>query len=167
MRTSCDIDIPVREQDIDTAAQAIGEKPGYGYESGNYHDRSLKSESGVHPELHFSLKENEENIDGLLSDCWQDVVVHRAYEYNFTSEFSLFHQFAHASYHFLHGGWGMRIFMDIRIPERFMPCGRAKPDGLLEKCGILKFAHEAEHLTNIWFGTAEYTEISRRGSVIF
>ena len=71
MRTSCDIDILVREQDIDTAAQAIGEKLGYRYESKNYHDISLKSESGVHLELHFSLKENEENIDGLLSDCWQ------------------------------------------------------------------------------------------------
>ena len=56
----------------------------------------------------------------------------------------------------------MRIFLDIRILERLMPCDRAKLDGLLEKCGILKFAHEVEHLANIWFGTAEYTEISRQ-----
>lgn len=162
MRTSCDIDILVREQDLETAAQAIGEKLGYRYESRNYHDISLKSESGVHLELHFSLKENEENIDGLLSDCWQYAFVHRAYEYSFTPEFFLFHQFAHASYHFLHGGCGVRILLDICILERFLPCDRAKLEGLLEKCGILKFAHEVEHLANIWFGTAEYTEISRQ-----
>ena len=162
MRTSCDIDILVQEKYIDAAAQTIEKKLGYRYESRNYHDISLKSESGVHLELHFSLKENEENIDGLLSDCWQYAFVHKEYEYSFTPEFFLFHQYAHASYHFLHGGCGVRIFLDIRILERFLSCDRAKLDALLQKCGILKFANEAQHLANIWFGTAEYTELSRQ-----
>ena len=162
MRTSCDIDILVQEKYIDAAAQTIEKKLGYRYESRNYHDISLKSESGVHLELHFSLKENEENIDGLLSDCWQYAFVHKEYEYSFTPEFFLFHQYAHASYHFLHGGCGVRIFLDIRILDRFLSCDRAKLDALLQKCGILKFANEAQHLANIWFGTAEYTELSRQ-----
>ena len=162
MRTSCDIDILVQEKYIDAAAQTIEKKLGYRYESRNYHDISLKSESGVHLELHFSLKENEENIDGLLSDCWQYAFVHKEYEYSFTPEFFLFHQYTHASYHFLHGGCGVRIFLDIRILERFLSCDRAKLDALLQKCGILKFANEAQHLANIWFGTAEYTELSRQ-----
>ena len=162
MRTSCDIDILVQEKYIYAAAQTIEKKLGYMYESRNYHDISLKSESGVHLELHFSLKENEENIDGLLSDCWQYAFVHKEYEYSFTPEFFLFHQYTHASYHFLHGGCGVRIFLDIRILDRFLSCDRAKLDALLEKCGILKFANEAQHLANIWFGTAEYTELSRQ-----
>lgn len=162
MRTSCDIDILVQEKNIDAAAQTIEKKLGYRYVSRNYHDISLKSESGVHLELHFSLKENEENIDGLLSDCWQYAFVHKEYEYSFTPEFFLFHQYAHASYHFLHGGCGVRSFLDIRILDRFLSCDRAKLDALLEKCGILKFANEAQHLANIWFGTAGYTELSRQ-----
>ena len=35
MRTSCDIDILVREEDIDAATQAIEKKLGYEYESRN------------------------------------------------------------------------------------------------------------------------------------
>ncbi|MGM9683105.1 MAG: nucleotidyltransferase family protein [Eubacteriales bacterium] len=162
MRTSCDIDILVREKDIDAATQTIEKKLGYRYEYKNYHDISFKSESGVHLELHFSLKENEDNIDRLLSDCWQYAAVHKDYEYIFTPEFFLFHQYAHASYHFLNGGCGVRIFLDICILNRFMPLDRTKLDAFLEKCGILKFAQEAEHLANIWFGNAEHTELSRQ-----
>jgi hypothetical protein len=162
MRTCCDIDILVREKDIDAATQTIEKKLGYRYESRNYHDISLKSESGVHLELHFSLKENEDNIDRLLSDCWQYASVHKDYEYSFTPEFFLFHQYAHASYHFLHGGCGVRIFLDICILNRFVPFDRTNLDAFLERCGILKFAQEAEHLANIWFGNAEHTELSRQ-----
>ena len=162
MRTSCDIDILVREKDIDAATQTIEKKFGYEYESRNYHDISLKSESGVHLELHFSLKESEDNIDRLLSDCWQYASVHKDYEYSFTPEFFLFHQYAHASYHFLHGGCGVRIFLDICILNCFVPFDRTNLDAFLEKCGILKFAQEAEHLANVWFGNAEHTELSRQ-----
>ena len=56
----------------------------------------------------------------------------------------------------------MRIFLDICILNRFVPLDRTKLDAFLEKCGILKFAQEAEHLANIWFGNAGHTELSRQ-----
>ena len=72
MRTSCDIDILVHEQDLDRAVQTLCETLGYHTEGEReYHDISLFSPSGIHLELHFNILENTERIDGLLSRVWE------------------------------------------------------------------------------------------------
>lgn len=58
----------------------------------NYHDISLVSGNNVHLELHYSIKENWCNLDGLLADCWNYVTVLDGYDNQFTNEFFLFHQ---------------------------------------------------------------------------
>ena len=106
MRTSCDIDVLVHEEAVDQTAQIIVDKLGYTYEKKQYHDISLMSDGGVHLELHHTIKENKANIDALLSECWDYAAPSDDYECCFTNEFFYFHQIAHASYHFLHGGCG-------------------------------------------------------------
>ena len=59
MRTSCDIDILVRECDIDKAKELLINE-GFIFKSKNYHDVSLYSPTGIHLELHFSIKENSD-----------------------------------------------------------------------------------------------------------
>lgn len=161
MRTSCDIDILVREEQVDEAAQLLVDRYGYTYEKKNYHDISLMSGSGVHLELHYSIKERKDNIDSLLSECWSYAVRLEGFEYGFTNEFFLFHQFAHASYHFLGGGCGIRPFIDVFLLEKKLSFNRGKLDEMLQRTGIKKFSDEMLCLANLWFGNGEHDSITR------
>lgn len=162
MRTSCDIDVLVHEEAVDQAAQTIVEKLGYTYEKKQYHDISLMSDGGVHLELHHSIKENKANIDALLSDCWDYATVLDGYECEFTNEFFFFHQIAHASYHFLHGGCGVRPILDLYLLQRKMPFDSTVLDEMLERSGIKKFFDAAKALSEVWFGGSEHSDVTRR-----
>lgn len=162
MRTSCDIDILVHEEQAEIAAQVISERLGYQYEKRAYHDISMISSSGIHLELHFSIQENMENIDRVLSDCWSYVFDKDDNEAYFSSEFFFFHQLAHAAYHFLGGGCGVRPVLDIWILNHHIEYDREVLNRLLKQCGIYTFACELERLSEVWFGTAEHTEITRQ-----
>ena len=162
MRTSCDIDVLVHEEAVDQAAQTIVEKLGYTYEKKQYHDISLMSDGGVHLELHHSIKENKANIDALLSDCWDYAAPSDDYEYCFTNEFFFFHQIAHASYHFLHGGCGVRPILDLYLLQRKMPFDSTVLDEMLERSGIKKFFDAAKSLSEVWFCDGEHTDVTRR-----
>ena len=162
MRTSCDIDVLVNAEQVDDIAQIIVGRLGYAYEKKNYHDVSLKSDGGVHLELHHSIKENEPNIDLLLSECWDYATALEGYEYEFANEFFFFHQFAHMSYHFLQGGCGVRPFLDIYLLGKKLDFERDKLDEMLVKTGIKKFCDAAKSLSEVWFGNGEHTEVTRR-----
>lgn len=162
MRTSCDIDILVHDEQVDETAQVIVRKLGYNYEKKNYHDISLMSDSRVHLELHHSIKENKANIDVLLAEYRRYTVPFEGYEYQFTNEFFLFHQIAHASYHFLGGGCGIRPFLDIWVLNHRIDFDREKREKLLSDGGLDVFAKQAELLSEVWFGNAEHTEITKQ-----
>ena len=162
MRTSCDIDVLVHEEAVDQAAQIIVEKLGYAYEKKQYHDISLMSDGGVHLELHHTIKENKANIDALLSECWDYAAPSDDYECCFTNEFFYFHQIAHASYHFLHGGCGVRPILDLYLLQRKMPFDSTVLDEMLERSGIKKFFEAAKALSEVWFGSGEHTDVTRR-----
>lgn len=162
MRTSCDIDVLVHEEAVDQAAQTIVEKLGYAYEKKQYHDISLMSDGGVHLELHHTIKENKANIDALLSECWDYAAHSDDYECCFTNEFFYFHQIAHASYHFLHGGCGVRPILDLYLLQRKMPFDSTVLDEMLERSGIKKFFDAAKALSEVWFGGSEHTDVTRR-----
>lgn len=162
MRTSCDIDVLVHEEAVDQAAQTIVDKLGYTYEKKQYHDISLMSDGGVHLELHHTIKENKANIDALLSECWDYATVLDGYECEFTNEFFFFHQVAHASYHFLHGGCGVRPILDLYLLEEKLDFRRDKLDEMLAKTGIKKFCDAAKSLSEVWFGDGEHTDVTRR-----
>ena len=162
MRTSCDIDVLVHEEAVDQTAQIIVDKLGYTYEKKQYHDISLVSDGGVHLELHHTIKENKANIDALLSDCWDYAAPSGNYEYCFTNEFFYFHQIAHASYHFLHGGCGVRPILDLYLLQRKMPFDNTVLDEMLERSGIKKFFDAAKTLSEVWFGGSEHSEVTQR-----
>lgn len=162
MRTSCDIDVLVHEEAVDQTAQIIVEKLGYTYEKKQYHDISLMSDGSVHLELHHTIKENNANIDALLSECWDYAAPSDDYECCFTNEFFYFHQIAHASYHFLHGGCGVRPILDLYLLQRKMPFDSTVLDEMLERSGIKKFFEAAKALSEVWFGSGEHIDVTRR-----
>lgn len=162
MRSSCDIDVLVREKEVDKIAQMLGEKMQYQYEKKNYHDISLKSASNIQLELHFSIKENMEMMDAVLSECWEHTSQQTSFRYQFSNEFFMFHQITHAAYHFLHGGCGIRPILDLWILEQKIQYDHQKYEALLKRAGLIEFEKEIRKLSEIWFGNAEYTEIAHQ-----
>lgn len=160
MRTCCDIDILVKKEEIEPALQALQQQNGYAVELKNYHDYSLVKKGAPHLELHFSLKETHSNIDALLEKAWQFAgpKAPGSFEYQMTPDFFAFHQYAHAYYHFLNGGCGIRTVLDLFLLSRAFPkgCSNAKP--LLQQTGILKFAAGLNALGEAWFGGAKKTK---------
>jgi len=151
-RTCCDIDVLVREEQLERAVSLLCDTLGYTHCGKAYHDVSLLSPSGVHLELHFNILEKLENIDGVLSSVWENVEQQEnGYEYQMTNEFLLFHVLAHSSYHFLCGGCGIRPILDLYLMERDMPYQKEKVEKLVQKCGLTKYREGLLALGRAWF----------------
>ena len=150
MRTSCDIDILIKEENLDAAIYALVQN---GFKCGekNYHDVSLYSPNNIHLELHFNIQENIDTLDVVLKDAWKYATLKQNSCYEFTKEFFLFHAFAHMSYHFLSGGCGVRPLMDIWVMEHKMGISYHQARELLEKAGIYVFATEISNLVDVCF----------------
>lgn len=158
MRSSCDVDLLVEEKNVDEIAQMLVEKMHYRYEKKNYHDISLKSPYNIQLELHFNIKENMETMDEVLSECWSHAIKQTCYKYQFNNEFFMFHQIAHAAYHFLHGGCGIRSLMDLWILNQKFQYDYRELEIFLKRAGLFEFAGEMENLSRVWFENGEYTE---------
>ncbi len=153
MRTSCDVDILVKQVDIERACEALVQV-GYQVEERLYHDVSLISPTKVHLELHFSVEENMPGIDAILSRAWDFSVQEDGYRYGFGKEFFIFQAFAHMSYHFLSGGCGLRALTDIWVMEHKMGITYLDGEALLAESGILDFARKMTELTHTCFDGA-------------
>lgn len=163
LRQSCDIDILVRENDALRALKMLEQNLGYKAQSENYHDYSLFSESGVHLELHFNIKENIAKLDEVLQKAWDYAYKKdgKDYEYEFTNEFLLFHLFAHAAYHFLSGGCGIKPVLDYAVSEEKLDYDKSELDKLLTAGGIKRFADKIGLLGKVWFGSEEHNELTK------
>ena len=159
MRTSCDIDLFVAEEDLDKATQVLSEDLGYRVDGKSLHDIQLFSESGLHLELHFILI--EENRFPQMSEILMDIRSYTQeasegeYRLQTTVEFFYFYHIAHMVKHFVCGGCGIRPFLDLWIMERKMPCDKEKLESLLRKGGIFTFYERAKTLSECWFSNAE------------
>lgn len=150
MRTSGDIDILTREEDLDRAVRAIEEHAGFSFVRRNYHDVNMTN-SRVVLELHFSIKENMENIDKLLSKVWDYAEpMENCCRYSFTPEFQLFHVVAHMSYHMVHGGVGIRPFLDLWLLRNKTKFDEAAVRKMCAECGILTFYEKSCELVDAW-----------------
>ncbi len=160
MRTSCDIDILIKEEHLYQAIDALTQ---HGFVCGekNYHDVSLFSPNKIHLELHFNIQENIKTLDAVLKDAWLHTIPLKGCCYEFTKEFFLFHMFAHMSYHFLSGGCGIRSLMDIWIINHKMGITVEESEALLEKAGIYKFASEISKLANSCFSDEPMDDFSQ------
>ncbi|MBR5140525.1 MAG: nucleotidyltransferase family protein [Clostridia bacterium] len=165
MRTSCDIDILVREEELDRAVAILSEKLAYEVRGEKaYHDISLFSKSGVHLELHFNICENKEKIDALLSKVWDYAAPISAgrSEHTLTSEFMIFHALAHASYHFLNGGCGIRSFIDLYLLENKLEYDKDLLRSFCRECSIEKFFDVSEKLSRVWLLGEEHDDLSSK-----
>ncbi|MBQ2942329.1 MAG: nucleotidyltransferase family protein [Clostridia bacterium] len=163
MRTSCDIDILVKEEKLEKARTALIEKLSYSTEEKvNYHDISMYSGNGVHLELHFSIKESMENIDRLLSLSWDYAEKDAGTRFAFKKEFFMFHLISHMSYHFVGGGCGIRQFIDLYLLRGKLEFEENILREYLGLCKIEKFYDEVIRLSDIWLGNTEHTALTHK-----
>ena len=164
MRTSGDIDILVREEDIERARDALVSKLSYRVCKNNYHDIAMLSPHNQVLELHFKILENEEKMDRMLVKVWDYLqpVEEGKCRYEMTNEYLLFHSYAHMLYHFINGGCGMRYVIDIWILEQKLTFDASKLNKLLEVCEMNAFVTYARKLARVWFeGESHDKETSR------
>ena len=160
MRTSCDIDILVRESDIKRAIELLKEN---GFETDgvlHFHDVSLFL-NDVHVELHYNILEDMKQVDQVLQAVWDHAVQKDGMEYELTPSFFMFYHLAHMFYHFSHGGCGVRFILDYWIlrEKNFFDEKDLLP--LLEECRLLPFYRYTSKLADYWFdGVGELDELS-------
>lgn len=165
MRTSCDIDILVREESLDAAISALTEKLSFTWNGEReYHDVSLFSPGGVHLELHFSILEHTEYLDRVLARVWDYTVPLEGQECErrMTSEFFMFHHLSHMAYHFTAGGCGIKPFLDIAVMRDRFEFDAEGLKALLDECGLAEFYESVRALTDVWFFGAEPSALTER-----
>lgn len=156
MRTSCDIDILVRKEDLNKTKNTILKTLGYNEsEDRTHHDISLYSPSGVHLELHYTLIEDDRfpNADKILNKCWEYADKEHACGSMgiFKDSFFYFYHILHMAKHVKGGGCGVRPFLDLWILNHRIKKNKSERIQLLSEGGIQKFANVAEIISNEWF----------------
>ena len=160
VRTSCDIDILVSEEDLDRARKILTSR--LGYKEGkaiNYRDYVFVSESKVKIELHFSLREGMDGVDAVLEKVWDYASkVGQTTEYRMTNEFIIFYLIAHTSYHFIGGGCGIKPILDLYVLEKSLELDDLSLKQMLEKGKLERFYEVAKKLKSVWFMGKESDE---------
>ena len=167
MRTSCDIDVLVHEEDLQRTVSYLSDNLGYRRESQNSHDISMFTQGGVHIEVHYDLVEDgrANSAAEVLKRAWNVAVKHDGcnYQYEMPDEMFYFYHIAHMAKHFVGtGGCGIRPFLDIWFLNHRIDFNREKREKLLSDGGLGVFAKQAELLSEVWFGNAEHTKITRQ-----
>lgn len=149
MRTSCDIDILVR--DVDQAAMLL-EEHGYQNKGRGSHDVILISPAGITVELHFQLIETDDRVNALLERVWDHAHPRQGTRhYEMEPEMFYFYHIAHMAKHMRFGGCGIRSFVDIWIFQSLVPMAEEKKNHLLKAAGMEVFAEQSERLCRVWF----------------
>ena len=161
MRTSCDMDILVHEEALEQAS-ALLEQNGWTFREKTSHDLAFSSADGVHLELHYSTIEDYVSEAGkkIMEGIWDDAAPLPGKQYHMVISDPLFYYYhmAHMAKHFVHGGCGIRTFLDIWILNHRMEFDPAARNALLEEGKLSAFARGAEALAEGWFSGAPMDE---------
>ena len=162
-RSSCDIDILVREEDLSLACSLLRKRAGYRVEGDKkFHDIHLYSPSDVHLELHFNILSTFKEYDAILSRVWENSSknANNCYQYEMSNAFFVFYHMAHMAYHFSSGGCGMKPFLDLFIMKERMHPDFEGARALLSEAKLAMFFENAMALTDVWFFGKEHTELT-------
>lgn len=155
MRTSSDMDILVREEDLQKATDLLKASLGYSYHKQSSHDVALISPEKVYLELHYSTIEDFISPDAhrVMSEVWETAVPAHGFtcQLEISDELFYYYHMAHAAKHFMGGGCGVRAVLDTWVLENRVDHCRESRKALLEQGGMLAFARGVEKLSQSWF----------------
>ncbi len=162
MRTSCDIDILVHEEDLEKAQSAIMAKLHYVFDAKGDHDIGATAPSKVHLELHYRLSDMKvkRKSDIPLQRVWDYATEGEKYCCAFRDEMFYFYHIMHMAKHFENGGCGIRPFIDLWFLNHNLNCNQEEKAKLLAGGGLTTFSEVADLLSRVWLEGAEPTPIS-------
>lgn len=158
MRTSADIDVLVKEEDVKKVSKVFIESGMIQGEECPHHI-SFSDQNKMHIELHFCLIEEFylRKTSELLKNIW----VHSEMRKNFTSEhlmndewFYLYH-IAHTAKHFKTGGCGVRSVLDVWFLNHKIQYDQAKRCELINESELFYFDIAIKGLSEMWFSKSE------------
>lgn len=155
MRTSCDIDVLVHQEDLEKAIYYLESNHSYTIKKRGFYDVSLYTQNGTHIEIHFNLMANgiANNAIDILSSVWDNVLLcnNTKFCYKMTDSFFYFFHIAHMAKHFKGGGCGIRPLIDLWILDNIKNVDKDKRDVILSIGDLLEFANIARRLSKVWF----------------
>ncbi|MBP3321555.1 MAG: nucleotidyltransferase family protein [Clostridia bacterium] len=163
MRTSCDIDLLIKEEQTDSAIALLKSKLNCKSDGQKtFHDVHVHTESGVHLELHYNIKEELDPMDGVLLRVWDYALPEEGHPHRHlqSPEYLVFHQIAHAAYHFIKGGCGVRPLLDLWLLKKKTTFDEKKLAALLKEAGLSLFAKNLFLLTEVWFEGREHCPLT-------
>ena len=66
------------------------------------------------------------------------------------------------AYHFIHGGCGIKPFIDLYIINQKMDYDEKAVRAFCRQCGLEDFYCHVLYLTEVWFGNKQHTALSRQ-----
>ncbi|MBO5461968.1 MAG: nucleotidyltransferase family protein [Clostridia bacterium] len=164
MRTSCDIDILVRRDDLKKAESVLERELQYTKEYVGTHDITLRSVNGVSTELHYDLVEDNRAKDSpeVLKNIWESSHLKENYKYFHIMDKDMFYFYhiAHIAKHFEVGGCGIRPLLDLWLMDNKGNYWDTRSENLLKQGGLLKFSYAIRNLSDVWFSGKEHDEIT-------
>lgn len=164
MRTSCDLDILVRPEDMERGAHTLETSLSCEKGQRGTHDVALRTPDGVCVELHFDLvEEGRANAaKDVLCEVWQAALLRRAwnYQYELPDAYWYFYHIAHMAKHFEVGGCGIRSLIDLWLLENKVMGDTVQRNALLEKAGLLPFAQAVSKLSRVWMECEDPDQLS-------
>ena len=168
LRTSCDIDILVKQEDLQRASELLIEHLGYDNTIKETHDWGFIAKNKTYIELHFDLIAQKAGFSrrwsaDCLADVWSaaTVVDGTQFQYAMPDELFYFYHIAHMAKHFENGGCGIRPFLDLWLLDNCMVYDKSKRDKLLRDEKLLDFANAVRKLSSVWFDGAEYDQLAK------
>lgn len=165
MRTSCDIDLLIKEEQIAPALALLKSRLHCKTDGKRtFHDVHVHTESGIHLELHYNLKEDLEPMDQVLLKVWDYALPdqERPHRYLQSPEYLVFHQIAHAAYHFVKGGCGVRPLLDLWLLKKKTCYDQEKLSALLKEAELTLFAEKLFLLMEVWFENKEHSALTTK-----
>ncbi len=165
MRTSSDIDVLVKPENLDAAAAVLVEQLGYQAGKKDEHDIPMRSKTGFLLELHYDTME-ERHAKGkryqMLERIWDYAAPREedSHHYYLSDDMFYFFHIAHMAKHFEMGGCGIRAFMDLWIMSHKMEYDPEKRKQILLDGNLTAFANASEALTEYWFGNRQLDELT-------
>lgn len=165
MRTSSDLDVLVREEDLERAGDCLVSELGCENKGRAYHDVSFRTPDGVLLELHFILAEESyfPKAQRLVETVWEhtEPMPGRQYGRCLTAEMLFFHHILHMGYHFCAGGCGIRFLLDQYILGTRLSFDREQYARLLREGGFVRFYEAVDALAKVWFAGCEHTALTK------
>lgn len=165
LRTMCDYDVLVREEDFKNARTVL-EAQGFKYLKGDeHHDVFVKGSLVV--EQHYKLFNASGAFGRGRSVSWKRLVHYEDTEYRFTNEDFYRFMLEHLLKHWISSQATLRDYLDAAFYlKRFGDSlDRKKLDADLDSDGTKEFVQTIERLVGVWFDGQPYDDVLREGTL--